>query len=479
MDLKKSLFGGYNKGSVDAAIKQLKENEEQNQAKIALLDNEFRLSKETSQKNLESIQTELVIKQKSLSDLARTMDEKNTRIADLEERKRTIAAEFERQYGAIIAEMKQKNDAALAELEEKYSAKIAGLQERSRQETVLVRQNDDQVRKIGQLYVDAQEYTEKMKAEAKERMMESIDKVFGDLGKTQERFEASFAQINQKKTNLSRLAGEMQESLRALQNKMSSMDNEPVNFTSSFENIKYAKEQIKQSIQYEYDNDREKNNKKEPPLQKSEPAEERTVFTKSPVIAAWKQPAEPVEPSVDYAAQIEALKQKIDRQERLLSLRNTENYSASEPAAPGRSTGLPESAATEETPLVDRESTFIETPVDERPPEESKPLEEAGLPREDRVFVPAKEEESSVRNDKDLSERENYNRYFEEIRKKYSKEQLSAPSESMPAESASEPPVEPGMTEESKEKADKDNGENPVSKKPSIKDILNKYANMK
>ncbi len=450
MDLKKSLFGGYRKDSVDAVIRQMQENEEQYQAKIALLDNEFRLSKEATQKNLESAQTELVIRQKSVSDLTRGLDERNARIAELEEQQRTIASEFEKQYGAILSEMKIRHDAALADMEEKYSTRIAGLEERSRQETVTARQTDDQVRKIGQLYVDAQEYTEKMKVEAKNKMMESIDSVFAELDKMQTRYEESFAQINEKKANLSRLVAEMTENLLSLQNKMDSMDSDKTGFVASFENISNAKEQIRKKIQNDNDNEREAAAKAPEP-------------EKSPAAPYHERPAEPAVPSVDFSAQIEELKQKIERQERLLLLRTAEEARpAQEP--------LPSILSVESMPATLQGEALAM---------ESVSLEEEKRLEEGRVFIPSMEEDSIRHNDKESLERENYNKYFEEIRKKYSKEPSPSPSFQETAPAASLPDALQELKPDENADDKTDNEETPISKKPSIKDILNKYANMK
>jgi len=499
MDLKKSLFGGYKKDSVDAVIKQLTENEEQAQAKIALLDNEFRLSKESAQKTMESIQTELVIRQKSLLDMTRTLEEKNSRIAELELKQRTIMADFEEQYHAIISKLEEQHRTKVAQLEEEYNAKTTDLERKYQQNAQLIQQKDDQVKKIGQLYVDAQEYTEKMKMETKVKTLESIDRVFHELNKTQEQFETSFAQIAQKKKNLKQLMGEMLENLNLLQNKVDSMDNEPVNLSSSFDNMKYVKDQIRRQIQDEFDNDRKI--EKEPPLPKTEFIAKENSYEEIPKNQARSQITEPVheqaaepireqaaepvreeriekvEPQVNYAAQIEELKQKIERQEELLQLR----------------TRFANMTNTMEEPVVDNKPDLIETPA--------------------FTAEPASEisEEIRSRNERELAERENYSKYFAEIEKKYCKEPQSAsfggsssangsgsaPSDSLfgtrpcavPSDVPADMPAEPdpigmesaGITVETAgmKKEEPEDTDNPVSKKPSIKDILNKYANMK
>ena len=540
MNLKKSLFGGYKKDSVDAAIKQLLENEEQAQAKIALLDNEFRLSKENAQKNLESIQTELVIRQKSLLDLNRTLDEKNTRIAELESKQRSLIADFEEQYRAVIAEMEEKHKTKVARLEDGYKERMSSLEERYQQNAALAQQNaalaqhkDDQVKKIGQLYVDAQEYTEKMKMETKAKTQESIDHIFEELSKTQEQFETAFGQISQKKMNLRQLAGEMQDNLNMLQSRVDSMDYEQAAFSASFDTIKAAKDQIKRKIQDEFDKDKWR--EKEQPTESEKKTIQEPYYEKIPASPAKEQQASPAQPAPDFAAQIEELKNRLERQEELLSLRSRLADTAREPVMKPAVDFVTEPAMepameTIAEPIMEP----IMEPVMETNAETAKgPTVYNGfagmtaqgpdenlldqLDHDGPVFyeTPARAagsdfeigRETRYRNDKDLSERENYSKYFEEIGKKYSKELPSAPSGAAPSggtpdtfrdfgsyepkayePKAYEPmafdqkPVETGLDEAKPDEIKKEesgDADSSIYKKPSIKDILNKYANLK
>ncbi|MHB1485148.1 MAG: coiled-coil domain-containing protein [Saccharofermentanales bacterium] len=267
MNLKKSLFGGYKRNSVDAVIMQMMENNERTQEEIAILNNEFHLSKESAQKNLETLQNELSIKQDLVLQLGKTIETQNNRIDELEKQ------------------------------DEKYKTEIAKLEDDYKK---FIQDKDEQIKKIGQLYVDAQENTEKIKAMAKTRIFDTISRIFHELNKTQEQFEISFENINQKKDSFSQIMREMIDTLSVLQNKADELAYDRVSFVTVFDNIKYAREEIFRQIENDFDNEVHiENNHVEP---------ESEMKTK-------------IEPPVNYSIQIEELRQKIERQEELLRSR--------------------------------------------------------------------------------------------------------------------------------------------------------------
>jgi hypothetical protein len=521
MDLKKSLFGGYNKASVDAVFKQMQEIEEQAQAKIALLENEYRLSKENVQKNMESIQTESMIRQKSLVELTRTLEEKNSRLAeleakeekvstDVEEQLRTLVSELEAKYStrnallekshaATISSLEESNSTKTAFLENKYNAKIAELEERYQRDIGAMRQNDEQVKRIGQLYVDAQEYTEKMKQESKAKNMESVDQIFEQIFMAQEQYEASIKEISLKNQNIKQIAAEMQETIQTLQSKVETMEREQGNIVSPFENIKAVKERIKHQIHSQYEKENEKHAAE--PIKKHNEPDEKTVHEEKTIVQVPVKPQEMPIPAFDYAQQLAELKQRIERQEELLSMQSMKVTAAMESIGsidPVRNiepvseivkhtmteTSFPDFHIEEEKPVQKDQEPIVEYAGASESDTATLSVSEEStippvIPGYEAESVSETEEESDEPGEKELFDRDSYSKYFAEIGKKFGKEQPVSNHMTAPAENPSviSSPEEPENFEEKKETVHET--ENTLPKKPSIKDILNKYANLK
>ena len=534
MELKKSLFGGYNKASVDAVFKQMQEIEEQAQAKIALLENEYRLSKENAQKNMESIQTESMIRQKSLVELTRTLEEKNGMLAeleakqesaasDVEEQLRTLVSELEAKYStktallekshaAAISSLEESNSTKTAFLENKYNTRIAELEDRYQRDVGAVRQNDEQVKRIGQLYVDAQEYTEKMKQESKAKTMESVDQIFEEIYKAQEQYETSIKDIGMKNQNIKQMAGEMLETLQTLQNKVEKMEREQGNITSPFENIKAVKDRIKHQIQSQYEKEYEK--RAAEPVQKISEPEEKTVYEEKPAVQVPVKPKDQPEPVFDYARQLVELKQRIERQEELLSMQSMKVAAAMETigsheqvsgvnpvSEAGQISEIEHVSKIEPDTITETAFPTFHTEESRKVPEDQVPVgtknevpdsDTANPAFSDEDTIPPRipgyetqsisetEEQSDAPGKKELFDRESYSKYFAEIGKKFSKEQPVSNHTASPAENpmtVDSSQDEPEKSEEKKITADEP--DNTLPKKPSIKDILNKYANLK
>lgn len=405
--IKKTVFGGYNKKSVNEMLDELTEKNEQLQSKLALTDTEFRLTKENMQRNLESLQTELAIKQKANADLSRALDEKNQKIS---------------------------------ELEEKYaeSRRSAGLYE-------------EQVRKIGQIYVDAREYTDKIKKDSKAKSFETIDQIFSELDGTREQYETAFHRINQKKSGLKQLTDEMEDMIRQLRGKIVKMDDDEYNLTSTFSYIKTLKDQVKDKIRNDYrDRDPEKNRFYDEDEAVSEVIPEKSVDPAISVI-----PVVPVIPM-----------NNVTKQENQYADSLSENPVSK----------LSEIVAQIEE--LQKESKFAETPV-----------QESTATHREFVSILQPVDGAGNRSEKERNERENYSRYFAEIGKRYSKEgqpstSVSSSSSVSSSVSTSATATAQGDLSSSGDPVLSSNNENGTDemqnpKKPNIKEILNRYANMK
>lgn len=432
MDLKKSLFG-YKKNSVDALIRQLAEKEEQAQSRITALENELLTTTENAKKNMESIQTELVIRQKSLLDLAQTLEERNDRIAELEAKQRTLVSNIESQFRAVISELEEKHDARVAAIEEKNNGTIAGLEEKHQQEIRIFKQNEDQVKQIGMLYINAQEYAEKMKMDSQARVLDFIDRVFDDIGRTQGHYEESIRQINVNKENLEKLSQEMLANINRMRDKVGELDHVQSDTSYHAENIRSAKERIKRQIQEQYAKDG-LNRSRQPQSDQAAVSVGRSYPIQYTEAEQNRKPEETV-PSIQYAEQIEELKRRIEKQEEMFT------------------------------------SYGFRAAKEEAPKQEAPKQEETGSTPENRMV--------GGRYEKNHAERETYGRFFAALEKKFNDDDYPPQDGTTPGTEPNDPSAGQRTAGKIEDNNDgKEDGETLPTKKVSIKDILNKYANM-
>ena len=449
MNLRKSLFGGYKRYSVDAIIGQLIENEEHVQAKIILMEKEYKLSKENAQKSIESLQAEIVAGQKSMQSMTKIIEERNSRITQLETKQRMILDDFGEQNRMIISREEEKYKTRVTQIEDEYITKARDLEDEYKQKTRFIQQKEDQVKKIGQLYVDAQEYIEKMKTGAKAKTAESIDLLFIELNKIQEQYETSFGQISQKKNSFKQLLGELLDTLHVMQNEADRLDYDNVNFTSSFDNMKYTKEQIKRQVQDEFDIDYKPSYEEIPP---------------KPMLAEKTQKEKL---QIDYASQIDELRQKIEKQEELFRLREIETSQAADRIINNEPINIEEPVIIEDRISIN-ENYIGEDCIDNN---ENSIKEDHADNNENSIKEDHTDNnKNSIKEDRSENN-ENYIKYFAELEKKYCKEKQPVSYE--PEFSVKTPEIL--LTEDFSDISEEDT-DSTMPKMPSIKEILNKYV---
>ncbi len=290
--MEKSWFGGYKKSSADFLVKQLTEDEEHAQEKIALLESELRASKE----NKESLQQELEQKQKSIFDLTFMIDEKEQKLKECEQKHENAAS----------------TDAY----------------------------NDDAwIKKIGQFYVNAQEYAEKLQNESKEKTLDLIDYIFDELYKTQKQLETDLLQFGKNKCNLKQQLSQILETQRSLQDQVEKIGYDQVNVASFFEDLKALKDHVKNQVEYEYAGEKEEAYLPDASVPSTLPENDKTE--KEPDVD-WKGTSEPApEPAPeprrdDYWEQLQEYRRKSQDRRPVPMTQEQETDTAPTVSAPGQ-----------------------------------------------------------------------------------------------------------------------------------------------
>jgi len=527
MQLKKAFIGGYKRKQVDNIVSQMKENEDLNNVKTAILENEFGLFKENSQKQIESIQRDIAIRQKSIVDLNASLDEKNSKINELNIIINLKIKEIEELQIARKQDEKRLEEifnSKIADLEKSYEAKIS-LTESSLNEQLIEMQNkfqkesqyndqyEDQIRKIGKIYFDAQENTDKLKQETKKTVLDSINQIFGDLYRTQNQFEAAFVPIKQKKLLLRQLTTEMEDTIRLLKTKMDSMDQELDNFISPFKHLDNTKDKIYNHVNKVYTADEDNVcsintdcDVKTNSTNKNETESHIDNQTISPINKDF----------VNYSAQIETLRQDIDKQQELLSRMESvsKRIVSTEPGFDYLTRTALTTNVNLETKPISNTKTDVESKVDDAQLLITQDMDSqsnhdsiqpdissdksTGVSQIEKTDID-KTEQTLNRYERERNERENYGKVFARIGVNYDREaQFSESTEivktmvenqSAPSQQTVQNIGKPGDFDNVKNiENDLSNGivdntvietEKTVQKKLSIKDILNKYANIK
>ncbi len=523
MQLKRSLFGGYKKRMTDEFIKNLTENEENAQARIALIESELRLLKDSSQRNLESVQAELLMKHKSIADLSKIIEEKSSQLLLIQQEIEDTKLEAEEKIKENIAIIEENHKLKSDNENEQLQEKISFLETQYSQMADKVRANDEQTRKIGQIYIDAYNYTEKMKKKTRDLLNDEIDRIFADLYSVQDQFEAFSGQINLKKRTLKQLSREMSEVLQTLIVKVDSLDQEQINPQSPLVSIKAASDRIyiKISKIFESEDFEDQQVNEQPKTANTQKDIEQPKIPNDPQINILPEtePANEEEFLTDYETQINDLRKLVIKQQELLEIHSNKAIEKGESLIKSISPEMSDLNENEQAPIPaieskndveeisenDVASNFDVTDLEENSPKDQNVMKfsynELNAESDDSILgisdadstsnlTPKDENENSEgivnRFEREKKERDNYSRYFEEIGKKYSKDisdsypayikETDKPSIMMSKEN--ETTEELSANEELSGNA-KEESEVLPSKRPSIKDILNKYANMK
>jgi len=533
MNIRKTFFGGYKKDEVDLLIAQLKLEEENYKSKISILENDLKNVKQDFEKEAESLKSDLDLKDNALKEVKTNL---NTAILEIKKLNLNI----------------EENQETITDLQNKIEEK--SLSEKS---------YDKEIRKIGQIYVDAREFSDKIKREAIESAILTANELFHEISLTKDEYYRFLNEVSSTKNIVNNMTVNIEEALNGLKNCMNIINKDEIFSHDIYEKLDKKKEElIKYLMNHSLENipalkEDKKDEVAEP--EKSEVIEDKTpeeIEDEKPEAIEDEKPELAQEEEVinNYESRILELSKKLDELEAKYSSRNIlkdnennandekfisdqtpatdespkyQEVSASDesPAADERpkyqevsasdespaadeSPKYQEVSASDESPAADESPKYQEASATDESPaaDESPKYQEASAsdefpvvaesPKHQEVSVaddltdvngndtqdeiPAKDENDSK---EEFSEKEKYSKYFLEIEKKFNKQSNGVYSvdmnhnpEIMRKINESDKQEEEYISFEQRLNAQRENQE---SKKPSIKELLEKYSNLK
>jgi DNA repair exonuclease SbcCD ATPase subunit len=298
MELKKTLFGGYRKSVVDSLINQWAEEEEKKLAQIELLENELRASKETAQKNMETMKTEADLKDQENLSLRKELSERQETLLGMEAKLLEQEAVITNVEGELDEHRKTRD---------RYEAGI---------------------RNIGQLYVDAKEYADSLKHKAQSETLLAIDRIFDEAMASEGLYTDITDQIRQSRQSIETRAKEMAQALQNIQDGLRDLDKNATRLSNPYEQIELMKSRLKESI----NSDLVTEDSNEKPLEDTYLKDDATSGdiesfqeTQSEENFAEQAVKETLDQPNEYEKQLAELRDMIENQKEILEQMKTEN----------------------------------------------------------------------------------------------------------------------------------------------------------
>lgn len=473
MNIKKALFGGYKRKVVDQMVTQWTEEKESTQSRIEMMEIELGLSNETAKRSVEQLGADIKLKEKSIEllrgeldqkkalaqQLAGVIEAKNAQIADLsaqiEQKDRAIKNQEPKNGDSLLSGRQVLNDAAY----------------------------EEGVRRIGQLYVDAKNYTDMIKSDAQIKTNEAVDIFFDEIIKSREEYLAISNQISQKRRAISQLAYEMEGTVKLLRNNLEKFDEKPSISDDPYARLDEIKENLKAKISNGF-NPYSVEQEETIPNITPELSETVEIFTDSGRSDAIDNNESKVDNEElnnklsEFATQIEELRSTIQMQQEII-----DNSSKMHEKPP-----IPEPYQSDDD--LNNTQPITEASSDKEPDSTDKIIPEP------RRIQNTELEEHELRSERERMEREKYRLYFSEIEKKYKRDSVAGhrytfsnprTTADNSNDSSSESTDNLLDTDNKQGIAESKNSKTSVSgdarsthgKKPSIKEILDKYANLK
>ncbi len=183
MKFKRTFFGGYKRREVDFQSQKWEESEELFNSRINFLESENKLLKESSQKEINEYKLKISEKDKLL-------DEAQNKIEILENKVKSLKAEIEKseEENAVLSKTIRENQNTV----NLYEAEII---------------------RLGRLYLDALDYSEKIKTQAKEKSAEVVNNIFSEILKTESEYSEFINYINNNRLVIENMAEKIEASL--------------------------------------------------------------------------------------------------------------------------------------------------------------------------------------------------------------------------------------------------------------------------
>jgi len=183
MKFKRTFFGGYKKSEVDFQTQKWDESEELYNSRINILEIENNLLKESSQ-------TEINEYKLKISDKDKLLNEAQSKLEISENKVNSLKAEIEKseEENAVLSKTIRENQNTV----NLYEAEII---------------------RLGRLYLDALDYSEKIKSQAKEKSAEVVNNIFSEILKTESEYSEFINYINNNRIVIENMAEKIESSL--------------------------------------------------------------------------------------------------------------------------------------------------------------------------------------------------------------------------------------------------------------------------
>lgn len=483
MNIKKALFGGYRREAVDQMITQWSEEKESTQSRIEMMEIELGLSNESAKRSVEQLSADIKLKEKSIELLRGELDQKKA----LAQQLAVVVEEKNAQIADLSAQIEQK-ERAVKNQEQKTSDLLP-----SGRPALNDAAYEEGVRRIGQLYVDAKNYTDMIKSDAQIKTNEAVDIFFDEIIKSREEYLAISNQISQKRRAISQLAYEMEGTVKLLRNNLEKFDDKPSISDDPYARLDEIKETLKAKINNGFNPYSVEQEETIPNItpELNETIDSFTDSSRSDEIENNESKADNEELNnrlAEFATQIEELRSVLQMQQEIIDnnkkIQEQRNISEND-----------QSEHKEQVALVSDDNINATKPIVEDTPVEEPVSSERIIP-EPRRIQNTELEEHELRSERERMEREKYRLYFSEIEKKYKRDTAAGhrytfsnprTTETNGNASSSESTDNLLDTDNKPDAAENKNSKTSVSgdarsthgKKPSIKEILDKYANLK
>lgn len=466
MIIKKALFGGYKRKVVDQMITQWSEEKTSTQTKIGMMDLELGLSKETAKRSIDQLSSDIKQKEKAIELLRSELDQKKAlgeQLAGVVETKNAEIANL----SAQIEQMDRTANNREQKTDDAYSHGRTDNKDDA---------YDEGIRRIGQLYVDAKNYTDMIKSDAQIKTSESVDLFFDEIRKSREEYIAVTNQISQKRRAISELIYEMDGSLKMLRTNLDKFDEKSPITDDPYVKLEEMKEKLKSRI----------NNGFNPFAMSwddtiSTPANEAIAIKES--FAVNNELENKI---AEFASQIEELRSTLQLQQEMID---------SQAKIHEQSLISEQELLTSQELLSSDENLVVPEPKIADSSDNELLINEKIVPAPKRI-LDSEADDHEIRSEQERLEREKYRLYFSEVEKKHKRDSTgghrytisnSHKLEENRNNSANTPREDMQDIENVPYNNETKNTKPPVSvepagihgKKPSIKEILDKYANLK
>ncbi|MHB8961594.1 MAG: hypothetical protein ACYC5K_00355 [Saccharofermentanales bacterium] len=194
MDIRKSFFGGYKRRDVDQLVSRLTDTGNVAEAKSRILEKEIEDLRLSTKADIELISQDAESGRRRINDLKAQLD---TLGRQAEELRRQIA---------------------------KKDSQILQMEERCQQADKAADAYESKIREIGEIYIEAQEYSRRLKEDTKKEVAEIVDTFFGQMLQPGRSSRKDPEEIENFRGTLNEIAEGLQETSAFLKNRLDRLD---------------------------------------------------------------------------------------------------------------------------------------------------------------------------------------------------------------------------------------------------------------